>query len=132
MQTWPRLVATIVIWTAFSIVTTSNATANSDSTGIIAIVAAAALFSTIAVWVSGNMTESQHHNARVRTRFPHEKLKHAERSRITRLADVLDEEEAAALYEELQARLSVHSDDEVTSLDALLAEREEQNRRSNH
>jgi hypothetical protein len=127
MQTWPRLVATIVIWVAFSIVTTSgNVAASDDSTPIIAIVAAAALFSTVVVWNSSGSSEGRRpHRTGVRARFSPEKLKHEERSRITRLADVLDEEEAAALYEELQARLSVHSDGEVTSLDALLAEREE-------
>lgn len=121
MGSLPRVIATLVIWTAITIVLTDGSVGADN--GTIAILGVTALLSTIAVWVSGR--DSAHAEPRyLRPAISAHKRKRGDRTPITRLVDVLDEDEANALMDELRARLSP-TDGETVSLEHLLAERED-------
>lgn len=124
-----RVAATFIIWVALAIILTANGSLNNIDNGALAIVAVTALISTVAVWVAGNVgdQDTRQQGAQSVRRSTH-KAKREELSRIEHLVDVLDEDEARRLMDELQARLG-HSDGEFTSLEDILSEREAQRRR---
>jgi hypothetical protein len=122
-----RLIATIVIWSAFVAVAIASAASGvNDLTAIIGILGAAAMFSTIGVWARsepGAVSDRSPVSSAMRhSRI--EKAKRGDLSRIERLADVLDEGEALALMHELQNRMRVEDDGEMVMLEDLLHERE--------
>ncbi len=107
-----RVIATVVIWIAFSIISSTlftsvtGAIANADGVvvfGIFLVLAFAAMISTIAVWFGGRGSQDE---------IPVSKQKRLERTRVDRLISQL-------------------SDDEIYELEArLLAEREQESGRS--
>lgn len=109
-----RLIATIVIWVTFSIISSSILTSPTGSVsnangatvfGIFFVMAAAAMISTLAVWLGARGSQVE---------TPASKNKRLERTRVDRLINQL-------------------SDDEIYELEArLLAEREEGSRRDIH
>lgn len=123
-----RVAATFIIWVALAIILTANGSLNNIDNGALAIMAVTALISTIAVWVAGNVGDQDTRQQAQSVRRPTHKAKREELSRIERLVDVLDEDEARRLIDELQARLG-HSDGEIMSLEDILSEREAQRRR---
>jgi hypothetical protein len=99
MRDMMRLIATLTIWVVFATVVgvaLSSATGplnNADGgqiTGIVAIIAAAATISTIAVWTTGRQDSPSRSREIPVARG---KTKRVERDRVERLVDSLDDEE---------------------------------------
>jgi hypothetical protein len=116
-----RAVATIVIWVLLTVMigfvmASSNA---GDSVGfLVAILALAAASSTWALWQS-----SDGRTASFGT--PHaEKGKRSPKQRLLNSLNALDEDEAAAVLEDMRTRLhGGNSDGELSAVDVLRAER---------
>jgi hypothetical protein len=114
MRDMMRLIATLTIWIVFATVVgvaLSSATGplnnanGGELTGIIAIMAAAATISTIAVWTTGRQDSASRSREIPVARG--KKIKRVERDRVSRLIDSLD-------------------DDEIYDLEALLLSRHEE------
>lgn len=111
MKDSTRLAATLIIWIAFSAVAGSTLTSatgpiqNADGNtlfGIVALLAASAMISTISIWLGGwRASVSQQQESRQRE---HSKQKRAGQSRIARLIEELDDEEIYDLEALLLAR----------------------------
>jgi hypothetical protein len=115
-----RVVATIFIWLAVTAMVIWGKPLQDPNT-MIGVVSAAAAISTFSIWFrAGTMENESQHTARQSS----EKPKHLERDRVARLADMLDDHEAAALLDELRNRVTVHDDGEAVPLETLLEERE--------
>jgi hypothetical protein len=126
---WPRVIATFFIWFAYAASMIWGIKYNISEMNVVlmkSFPAAMAALATGIVWRgafrSGDELPS------VIARQIGEKIKHSDRSSITRLLDVLDEDETRALITELQERIA-EQDGEPLSLEALLAEREARQRR---
>lgn len=109
MREMMRLIATLTIWVVFATVmgvTMTNATgpiANANGgeiTGIVALMAAAATISTVAIWYGTNRPETRDSSVNV----ARGKIKRVERDRVGRLIDTLDEDEIYDLEALLLAR----------------------------
>jgi hypothetical protein len=121
MNSIARGAATFFIWVAFAMIATEIADGSGD-TGKLAVLGLVTLLSTFAVWWRASVPAQQSQPKQVRVPL---KQKRNQPDRITRLVDVLDDDEAYALLSELQARLGVEEEDEEPlSLERLLAERE--------
>lgn len=119
-----RVAATFIIWLTLAIIMTSNDGAAVNNNWALIVIFATALLSTIAVWLAGNIGD--HNPSSQKSQFverPLQKAKRSDLSRVDRLLDALDHDEAQQLLDELQARLEP-ADGESLSLDDLLSERE--------
>ncbi len=108
MQEKTRLIATVVIWVGFTVMTSTMltsvtgpiATANGAAVfGIVLILAVTSLISTLAVWLGGHSEEDARESRAA-------KAKRTNRTRVDRLIESLD-------------------DDEIYDLEALLLSREQ-------
>jgi hypothetical protein len=115
-----RVVATIVIWLAYTAMVIWGKPIEDPNT-MIGVVSAAAAISTFSIWFRAGGMENESQRA---AKQSSEKPKHLERDRVARLADMLDDHEAAALLDELRNRVTVQDDGEAVPLDTLLEERE--------
>jgi hypothetical protein len=111
-----RLIATLTIWVVFASVmgvalTSATGPLNNanggEITGIVAIMAAAATISTVAIWIGAKREESRESNT---AHIARGKIKRVERDRVGRLIESLD-------------------DDEIYDLEALLLSRHEETTR---
>jgi membrane protein implicated in regulation of membrane protease activity len=109
MQEKTRLIATLVIWIGFTIMTSTLltsvtgpiATANGAAVfGIVLVLAMVALLSTLVVWVGGHSYQEVERESRIA------KAKRTNRNRVERLIESLD-------------------DDEIYDLEALLLSRDQ-------
>jgi hypothetical protein len=120
-----RIGATFFVWFAFAAIMIWGNLPENDMVPITAIQGAIAGASMFAIWRGANNTAADAHQAQTTGARTTEKAKRSERTRVARLADVLDDEEAAALMTELKSRLALPDDGEAPSLEALLTEREQ-------
>lgn len=104
-----RFGTTVLIWTAFTIVTVALLAAGQFNFIVGVAFALAAVFGTAAVW-----------GAKIEAGDNAETEKAKRRGRIEKFVDQLDDDEIA----ELRARLMADSDGETVSLDELLHEME--------
>ena len=114
MRDMMRLIATLTIWVVFATVmgvALSSPTGplnNADGgqiTGIVAIMAAAATISTIAVWTAARQDSTARNRAIPVARG--KKIKRVERDRVERLIESLDDDE---IYDLEALLLSRHED----------------------
>jgi hypothetical protein len=119
-----RLVTTLGIWGAFTMVAIFGRPANvSELNAVImmGVLAFSAFLSTAAVWRGPGETRRERFARRMG------KAKRSDHDRLARLADTLDENEAQVLLDALQTRWDLDSGDQV-SLEALLQERDVERR----
>jgi hypothetical protein len=114
MRDMMRLIATLTIWIVFATVVgvaLSSATGplnnanGGEITGIVAIMAAAATISTIAVWTAARQDSTSQSRAIPVARG--KKIKRAERDRVERLIESLDDDD---IYDLEALLLSRHED----------------------
>ena len=116
-----RMIATLIIWVAFTVMMTSSSgpAARADGTAITGILAGAAFLSTLAVWF-GSFRQAQTTESQITAA---EKGKRRSGTRVSRLMDEMDADDLA----ELRARLMALDDEgEQVSLETLLTEEESQ------
>ncbi len=110
----PKLVATAIIWIAFTVVSMGLIFSNQEFNFLLAaVLIGGAALGTFAIWErDDDKTEKE------------EAEKAKRRSRVERMLETLDERDLA----ELRARLTSESDGEAVSLDELLNEMETRRR----
>lgn len=120
MGTQGKVVATAIIWTAFTLIMIF---AEIDTNFInLAIVAGASMISTVAVWEGLNNGPSRR---QMDYNSEHlEKAKRRENNRLARLVESMSEEDIAALESILSSRRDQFDEDEQIELNRLLAEQD--------
>jgi hypothetical protein len=101
MNSGIRMVATSVIWIAIALVLIFTGSAG-DSTARTAILAGGAMFSTIAIWTSGNGESKDEKALSARAASTAGKAKRDSRDRLARLTEQMTEEEVAELNDILE------------------------------
>jgi hypothetical protein len=124
MGTQGRVIATTVIWAAFTLIMIF---ADVDTNNLInlAILAGAAMISTVAVWDGMN---SHHSSSKQQNSFKgneqYEKAKRSDNRRLTRLIKSMDEDDISSLEAILASRRDQLDEDEQIELNRLLADQE--------
>lgn len=124
-----RMIATFFIWLGFTSMVIwgkPGSLSGGDVVTMTAILGVIAAISTGVIWRSARGWND--HSERRATEVS-QKLKHSERSRAARLAAALDDEDAAALLDELKSRLEGSADGEVVPLESLMQDREQRTAR---
>ena len=121
MGTQGKVIATGIIWTAFTLIMIFAEVDNSFIN--LAIVAGAAMISTVAVWEGLNNSPSKRHTDFGSSEHS-EKAKRRENKRLTHLIDSMNEDEIATLEGILSTRRDQFDEDEQIELNRLLAEQE--------
>jgi hypothetical protein len=128
MGTQGKVVATAIIWTAFTLIMIF---ADVDATNFInlAILAGAAMISTVAVWEGLNNSQAtSKREGVIKDVQKYEKAKRSENKRLARLIESMNEDEIAALESILSSRRDQFDEDEQIELNRLLAEQERSRR----
>lgn len=124
MGTQGKVIATTVIWAAFTLIMI-YADVDTNSFINLAILAGAAMISTVAVWDGMN----SHHSASKRddslkSGEQSEKAKRRENKRLARLIESMSEDDISSLEAILAARRDQLDEDEQIELNRLLADQE--------